>query len=70
MAVRGLIAYPLAARAGFMPRRHWESIDMPIEDAALASELGYSDQAHFARDFKSIVGMSPAAYGRAAGRMR
>ncbi len=34
--------------------------------AALALQLGYSDQAHFIRDFKAIVGMSPAAYARAA----
>ncbi|WP_306361369.1 AraC family transcriptional regulator [Nocardia sp. CC227C] len=30
--------------------------------AALAAELGYADQAHFARDFKTVVGRSPAAY--------
>jgi AraC-like DNA-binding protein len=35
-----------------------------VSHAALASDLGYSDQAHFVRDFKKIVGMSPAAYGR------
>jgi AraC-like DNA-binding protein len=34
--------------------------------AALALQLGYSDQAHFVRDFKAIVGMSPAVYARAA----
>ncbi len=34
--------------------------------AELALDLGYSDQAHFARDFKAIVGTSPAAYARAA----
>ena len=34
--------------------------------AELALKLGYSDQAHFIRDFKSIVGVSPAAYVRAA----
>ena len=39
MAVRGLIAYPLATLAGFLPRRRWESIDLPIEDVALASAL-------------------------------
>jgi AraC-like DNA-binding protein len=40
--------------------------DGSISQAALAIDLGYSDQAHFVRDFKSIVGMSPAAYARAA----
>jgi AraC-like DNA-binding protein len=30
--------------------------------AALAQELNYFDQAHFARDFKAIVGSSPAHY--------
>lgn len=38
--------------------------------AALALQLGYSDQAHFVRDFKAIVGLSPAAYARAAHRVR
>ena len=36
------------------------------DHAVLAAELGYSDQAHFARDFKAIVGMTPAAYQRTA----
>jgi AraC-like DNA-binding protein len=39
-----------------------------INQTELALDLGYSDQAHFVRDFKSIVGVSPAAYARAAGR--
>ncbi|WP_437998881.1 helix-turn-helix transcriptional regulator [Sorangium sp. So ce185] len=30
--------------------------------AALASELGYHDQAHLIRDFKAQVGFTPAAY--------
>jgi AraC-like DNA-binding protein len=38
----------------------------PINQAELALSLGYSDQAHFVRDFKAIVGVSPAAYARAA----
>src|SRR5262249_15232828 len=39
-----------------------------IHQAELALDLGYTDQAHFVRDFKSIVGVSPAAYARAARR--
>jgi len=34
--------------------------------AELALESGYSDQAHFHRDFLAIAGMSPQAYRRAA----
>jgi AraC-like DNA-binding protein len=32
--------------------------------ADLALELGYADQAHFIRDFKRLVGRSPAEYAR------
>jgi AraC-like DNA-binding protein len=32
--------------------------------ATLAAELGYADQAHFARDFKSVVGQPPAEFAR------
>jgi AraC-like DNA-binding protein len=35
-----------------------------VSHAALAAELGYSDQAHFVRDFKAMVGSSPAVYAR------
>ena len=28
----------------------------------LAAELGYTDQAHLARDFKSVVGKSPSDF--------
>src|SRR5258708_6367295 len=41
-----------------------EGRDVSLADLAL--DLGYSDQAHFVRDFKSIVGRPPAAYARSA----
>jgi AraC-like DNA-binding protein len=43
--------------------------DPPISQAALASDLGYSDQAHFVRDFKTVVGTSPATYAKKARRV-
>jgi AraC-like DNA-binding protein len=42
------------------------STGAPVSQAELALSLGYSDQAHFVRDFKAIIGISPAAYARAA----
>ncbi len=33
--------------------------------AGLAASLGWFDQAHFSRDFRSVVGISPSAYLRA-----
>jgi AraC-like DNA-binding protein len=37
----------------------------PLDLGALATELGYSDQAHLTRDFIGIVGVPPARYVRA-----
>ena len=39
-----------------------------VSQSDLALYLGYSDQAHFVRDFKMVVGTSPAAYARRARR--
>jgi len=36
----------------------------PPELASLAAELGYADQAHFVRDFRNLVGVSPGSYTR------
>jgi AraC-like DNA-binding protein len=36
-----------------------------VDWARLALELGYYDQAHFARDFRSLVGRTPAQYDAA-----
>ncbi|HVA23357.1 MAG TPA: helix-turn-helix domain-containing protein [Chloroflexota bacterium] len=37
-----------------------------VDAARLARELGYFDQAHFIKDFKAMVGSSPAEYARKA----
>ncbi|TDB84951.1 AraC family transcriptional regulator [Actinomadura sp. KC216] len=39
----------------------------PVDWAGLAAELGYTDQAHFTRDFTAAVGTPPARYAREAG---
>lgn len=35
-----------------------------VDWARVALELGYSDQTHFIKDFKAIIGKTPAEYGR------
>lgn len=53
-------------------RRLLEACDRLKHDAGtladLAHELGYADQAHLTRDFRSVTGYSPAAFVRALGR--
>ena len=38
-----------------------------VDWADLAGELGYADQSHLVRDFRSALGVTPAAYARAQG---
>ncbi len=38
------------------------SPDESIDFAVLALDLGYADQSHFIRDFKTMVGMTPAEF--------
>lgn len=42
----------------------------PPSLAALAADLGYFDQSHFARDFKAVVGRTPKAFARDEARER
>jgi len=43
-----------------------ERAAVDVDWAALAAELGYSDQAHLVRDFTATIGVPPTAYVRAA----
>jgi AraC family transcriptional regulator len=44
-----------------------ETSDLLLGD--IADQLGFSDQSHLTRRFKKIVGLTPAAYARARGRL-
>lgn len=55
--IRRYRLYEAAERA-----RHGPGVDW----AALAVELGYSDQAHLTRHFSDVIGMPPERYTRAA----
>ena len=36
----------------------------PISGARIAADVGYFDQAHFVREFRSFTAMTPTQYGR------
>jgi AraC-like DNA-binding protein len=38
-----------------------------VDWPGIVVELGYSDQAHFIKDFKTIVGRTPAEYAKHVG---
>jgi AraC-like DNA-binding protein len=55
--------------------RAYEALDhlnapQPLQLSAVAQDLGYFDQAHFANDFKSTIGQAPSEYTQYALRLR
>lgn len=62
-----LRCFGLSPRAMIQRRRLQEGAERLREDpslaiAALAGELGYADHAHFANDFKALLGVTPSEY--------
>lgn len=59
--------FGLSLRSMIRRRRVQEAAERLREDAtvtvaAVAGEVGYADQAHFATDFKAVVGVTPSEY--------
>jgi AraC-like DNA-binding protein len=55
--------------------RTYEALDhlnapQPLQLSAVAQDLGYFDPAHFANDFKSMIGQAPSEYTQYALRLR
>ncbi|MEB4209415.1 helix-turn-helix domain-containing protein [Mycobacterium sp. 94-17] len=40
------------------------ALDAPTRGATIAAELGYFDQSHFVREFRSFTGITPTQYAR------
>jgi len=62
---REQVGYPPKQLARFFRARRAKRMlfarpNVPLFD--LAYDLGYSDQAHFTREFKSVIGLTPGAY--------
>lgn len=65
--------FGLSPRAMIQRRRLQEGAERLREDpglpiATVAGELGYADHAHFTRDFKALLGVTPSEYRAAASR--
>lgn len=67
---RRRIGYPpkwLIARRRLQDAAHLLRTDSGTALADIAQDLGYSDQAHFARDFAAVIGQPPGVYRSQAG---
>ena len=47
-----------------------ELLSSGLSVAAVANECGFADQSHLSRNFKKVYGLTPAAWGSAAGGVR
>ncbi len=66
LAVVASVGLVLARPADAAPLRIGYSTWVGYGPLFLARDLGYFDQAHFARDFRSAVGRPPTAYAKPA----
>lgn len=58
----GLTLHAMIRRRRLQEAAETLRTDPTVSLAWLASELGYSDHAHFSNDFKAVLGMTPSGY--------